>query len=687
MGFSESHLIENMEQLNTRRKLSMRRLPSRQVHLDFHTSELIPNVGSQFNKKQFQEALIAGHVNSITVFGKCHHGYYYYPTKVGMMHPGLEPDKDLAGEMMEACHEIGVYAPLYLTLGYSEVEARNHPEWIRKTKEGELTGPFHEFYEKPDEVRPEAYWLSLCSAGEYRAYLYEMTKEACDRYERLDGIFFDIVFMHGTCYCEHCLKGMRELGLDPEKIEDAQQYYEMQKKITLEGLNQIIKERHPDASIFYNSGGAEIHMPQYHFASTHFELEDLPTTWGGYDKMPMRARFFAGKDKDYLGMTGKFHRNWGEFGGYKTPEALRYECAAMLANGARISVGDQLHPLGKMDMDTYRNIGIAYSYVEQIEDYCFDTKETAKLGVMVSLERKKNDAIAKLLLDCQIDFDVVHNAADLMRFDTILLPDNYRLNESMGIAFDTFVKQGGKVFMLGGSGLKENADEFAFSVPFTYVGKSKADIDYMELKEKGSEDIPSSPILCYSSAHIVKGEGEVYSHIREPYFNRTYAKFCSHANTPYREEQAGYPGAIRGGNALYVAHELASMYLNTGATYHRRYFKWLLKQLYQAQSVDVEMPSQGRIHFVKREEANQYVLHLMYASPVNRGSVVVLEDFPTLQNTKVKISVLETIEKVTLIPQAKELPFDVEEHGISFMVPEVTGHQIVVLTYSERRRK
>ena len=35
-------------------------LPARQIHLDFHTSEHIPGVGSCFDKRQFQEALQAG---------------------------------------------------------------------------------------------------------------------------------------------------------------------------------------------------------------------------------------------------------------------------------------------------------------------------------------------------------------------------------------------------------------------------------------------------------------------------------------------------------------------------------------------------------------------------------------------------------------------------------------------------
>ena len=56
-------------------------LASRQVHLDFHTSEGIPGVGRKFDKKQWQKALRLGGINSVTVFAKCHHGWSYHPTE------------------------------------------------------------------------------------------------------------------------------------------------------------------------------------------------------------------------------------------------------------------------------------------------------------------------------------------------------------------------------------------------------------------------------------------------------------------------------------------------------------------------------------------------------------------------------------------------------------------------------
>ena len=73
----------------------------RQIHLDFHTSEHIPGIGAAFDPKEFVGTLRDAAVNSITIFAKCHHGWSYYPTKVGAPHPQLARP-DLMGDMVRA---------------------------------------------------------------------------------------------------------------------------------------------------------------------------------------------------------------------------------------------------------------------------------------------------------------------------------------------------------------------------------------------------------------------------------------------------------------------------------------------------------------------------------------------------------------------------------------------------------
>lgn len=657
----------------------VRKIPLRQVHLDFHTSPHIPDVASCFDKKQFQQMLQLGHVQSVTVFAKCHHGYCYYPTQVSTPHPGLMPGRDFTAELMDACHEIGVDAPVYVPMGWSALDAQEHPEWVMRNADGKMMGKNYDVTMPDDASKPETSWQHLCTASGYREHLFALTREICNRYKRLDGLFFDIAFIGKACYCESCLGGMREMGMDPQK--DAERYFQLQKKTTIDGLVAILHEAHPDATVFFNTGGADMLRPQWHYASTHFEMEDLPTVWGGYDKLPMRACFFEQLDKPYFGMTGKFHRAWGEFGGFKTPEALTQECAAIMAYGAGISIGDQMHPDGTMELQTYQNIGKAYDYVQKIEAYCIGGKQTATLGVLLSPDKQINEAMTKLLLDCQLDFGVVRDVTDLQQFDTVILPDRYRVPEAVGKALNDYLTAGGKLLLLGGSGLQQSANAFGINIPFTYQGPSEYDMDFFQLTQE-HEQIGQSPVLCYCSAHRVEGEGTVYSRVREPYFSRTYGKYCSHYNTPYSPAPACYPGAIQAGNVLYIAHELASIYSEYGATVHRRYFLWLLRRLHKVDPVEAQLPSQSRIHMVKHQ--GRYVLHLMYAAPIQRGQVSVLEDFPTLRNIPVTLHVPEQLQRAVMVPQQEPIPLERTADGWCLTVPELTGHQMIVFEYERR---
>src|SRR5579875_4033522 len=99
-------------------------LAPRQVHLDFHNSPLIPDVGRDFDADAFAATLADARVNSVTCFAKCHHGMSYYPTKVGVVHPSLR--RDLLGEQIEACHRRGIRVPVYVAVVWDEWAADHH---------------------------------------------------------------------------------------------------------------------------------------------------------------------------------------------------------------------------------------------------------------------------------------------------------------------------------------------------------------------------------------------------------------------------------------------------------------------------------------------------------------------------------------------------------------------------------
>ena len=79
----------------------IRNADSRCVHLDFHTSELIPDVGAKFDKEKFAKTLKDAKINSVTVFAKCHHGCFYYKGSKFFVHPGMQGS--LLDEQLDAC--------------------------------------------------------------------------------------------------------------------------------------------------------------------------------------------------------------------------------------------------------------------------------------------------------------------------------------------------------------------------------------------------------------------------------------------------------------------------------------------------------------------------------------------------------------------------------------------------------
>ena len=83
--------------------MAEKEIPFRQIHLDFHTSEAIQGVCSEFDAEEFAQTLEDAHVNSITLFSCGHHGNLYYDSKIfpEMVHPGLA-HRDLLREQSEA---------------------------------------------------------------------------------------------------------------------------------------------------------------------------------------------------------------------------------------------------------------------------------------------------------------------------------------------------------------------------------------------------------------------------------------------------------------------------------------------------------------------------------------------------------------------------------------------------------
>lgn len=671
-------LIVNSQTINSKKELKE---GTRQIHLDFHTSELIPNIGEKFNKKQFQEALKAGNVNAINVFAKCHHSWSYYPTKIGKMHPNLK--FDLMGQQIEACREIGVKVIVYVTVGWSATEAIEHPEWAVLDRSG--TNPYREMKKKLKPNETFKGWEYLAPEGPYADLILAQTKELLENYD-FDGFWFDIHRPELLNYNEWSRNDFATRGINVDDINAVQKRQIEKYEEFYSRIRTLVSSKKPNISVFFNGSTAtsDVKLPIFKFGlhnyNTKYDLEDLPTSWDGYDIFPWRSKYFANTSKEITAMSGKFHKSWGEFGGFKHPDALKYEAASMIAFGANVNIGDQLHPSGEMDMSTYKNIGIAFDYVKKIEEYGIGGVNRSRVGLLIGEKLAPIEGVVAMLLEKQIDFNVANTLKDWSDIEVLIITSGGVLETDIP-RIREFVKRGGKVIGLG-SGMLYNGQPF-LDAGAKYLGNGNYDIDFTLVNKQISNGLVESPFLNYKAAiRLQPSTGtEILAKIYEPYFSRTIDHYCSHENTPNKTEFAEHPAIIRKDNIIWFAHDIDKQYREEGARLQRDLFINALNLLLTKPFVKVTMPSAGRINLLHQSEKNRYVVHLLYASPIQRGSVRVIEDLVPLYNTPVTIDVPEKIKTATLIPSGKKLKLNRVDGKFQVIVPEFTCHAAVVFGY------
>ena len=655
----------------------------RQVHLDFHTGPAIPEVGQSFDKQDWQDKLKRAHVDSITCFSLCHHGLSYHPTKVGMMHPGLHCN--LLRKQMDACKEIGVNVPVYLTGGINNYAAYTHPEWRQIKPDGSPWGW---------AVSPlDPGFRLLCFNTGYLDYLCEHIIETATMFPEADGIFIDIIHDYPCC-CQRCIDGMMAEGLDPLNEADRKifgrmtlmKYY----KRTVEALRSVSS----DMPIFHNSGNIPIGDHEMLPYFTHLELESLPTGGWGYDHYPISAAYSRNLGMDFLGMTGKFHRAWGEFGSFKHPNALRYECSAMLAQNSKCSIGDQMHPCGKLDETTWDLIGSAYKEVEEKEQFCASAECAATTVILANSE--KDDGVigaARFLLENHLPFDIADVKMSLDRYQLLVLPFNRALTADEIEKVKAFLSRGGKVILTANAAQDQNGNT-CFDLGAEISGDSPFVPDYVRVSEQ-NKGLFRTPFLMQLRAKRMKCKnGTSYGKVYDSYFNRDMKHFCSHQHTPFVPEESGYDAVVLHNNILYFAHPVFELYRITGAVMHKDYIKGAMDHLMDSgyQVSTGNLPSNGRVTLMKQTKENRLICHILYAPTILRGGqrklegnqwesypTEIIEDIPDLHNVEITLQIKEDIKEIKLQTENTSLEFKKNGDFVTFTVPRFNCHTMAVI--------
>ena len=665
-----------------------RPLRYRQIHLDFHTSEHVPDVGAAFDPDAFVKAFKDAHVDSVTIFAKCHHGWSYYPTKVGAPHPTLARP-DLLGDMVKALNAADIASPIYISVQWDERNARLHPEW--RVVSPEPDNPF-----APGELT--ANWHTLCL--NHPAYFDELLAQSREVVRAYDppGLFFDIV-LAPDCLCAACMQTMQDMGLDPENPADRLKKDEAVNARFRSEMTDALASDFPGLGIFYNCGHIHKQGPERFEPYTHLEIESLPTGGWGYDHFPSGARYAAFLGLDYMSHTGKFHTSWGEFGGFKHPQALEYETAQMVALGAKCLVGDQLHPNGAINPDTYATIAPAYRRIEALQPVLEGARQVSEVAILSaeyfhpSGDRNNaiDDGVSQMLLELKYPFDVIDPSASFEDYRLLILPDAIPVDAVLGQRLADYEAQGGKILFSGDSG--RNADGRLMLPAGIELGEPvDFDPSYMRASRTLDSRLPESPFVVYGRARSVRAaEAEVLAEVVAPYFNRTYAHFCSHLHTPDDPEAAPLGAAVTlHGGVGYIAYPIFSIYRAIGQPLYKYLVRGLIERLLPDPALSTDLPSSGRATLTRQQSRGRHVLHLLYGPPQVRGHAVpnrtggtriieMIEDIPAIGPVTAQVRVPREPSRVFDAMTGDDVPWALGVDGtVDVTIPRLHIHAALV---------
>jgi Hypothetical glycosyl hydrolase 6/Beta-galactosidase trimerisation domain len=659
-------------------------LPHRMVHLDFHTGPRVPNVGAGFDPDAFARSFKDARAQSVTVFAKCHHGHLYFDTSRPERHPGLVAGLDLTGQQIEALHSAGIRAPIYISVQCDEYAADSHPEWVALTPElRQVRRPVTDAY--------HAGWQILDMSSPYQDYLAGQIEEVLGRYAPVDGMFLDMCWDQPSS-SQWARAGMKREGLDPRDDNDRARYARAVAHRYMERFAaMIVPAVRPGSPMttWFNSRPKLGLETEAKFVS-HIEVESLASgEAGGYDHLPYVGRAVREFGLPVAGMTGRFHRGWGDMASLKTEAALRYECCQMLMHGLSVSVGDLLPPSGVPTPGVYGLIGSVFSYLEDCQRHVAGGRPLAEVALLVDLQQgdvlgAEVTGALRALQQLRQQFGVVGRSADLDSYKVVVVPGSTTVDQALADKLVRYANSGGCIILAAAAAAgNAKGEELLRAFGWEIVGTAPFSTTFLRgVAQRSGEAPPLAPfgVRVHGESFVLDGTvpTEAMMELVFPYFERSYDAFSGHSYTP-PAVGSGRGAVVRNNAVIVLAAPLFSAIAEEGNPEYRRIIGECLDALLPRPILRVDGPVHLETSVVETDDA--FVVHLVSFLPsrLGRDLDLVYDPFP-LVNVKVELRAQTSPTRVSLEPAGQELPFGYEGSYARTRVTVLDGHAMVVFS-------
>lgn len=443
----------------------------RRFSVDIHVPDWDPALLSKFNAAEYVENMVRAGIQSLVQYTNSHVGLALWQTNIGQRHANLG-NRDFFGEVVAACRRQGIHPLAYFSVIHDNWAFEHHQDWRFHYADGSI---------------PTARYGFVCPNSPYREYVFACIKEIASRYQ-IDGMFFDMMFFPGVCYCQHCAaRFKREHGQDQPRVVDWdapswRAFQRARQNWLLEFANTCtatakqtrpgITVSHQFATVFHNWAVA---VPLQLAEVCDYVGGDF---YGGPTQHSLACKLYHGLTRNF---PFEFHtsrtRIYTDHVTAKPLEEIRIEAFMASAHAAALLLVDYINVDGTLNPAVYDFLGklnaqrAAFEpflggelladvaiYFDKESLYNPDEQKVEVTKLKASNQCPHRDAVngaARILQEAHIPFGVVTNAnlGRLSRFRAVILPSVLEMTSEQADLFRRFVADGGILYASGPSSL------------------------------------------------------------------------------------------------------------------------------------------------------------------------------------------------------------------------------------------
>ena len=674
----------------------------RQLHLDAHFGGF-KNIYLNFDAEGAAQLFDEAGVQMVSYFAKCWGGYSYYPTEIGLAHPGL--DRDFTGEMTAALKKRGIRCIVYFMMATERQLQKAHPEWVVNTD------PSVQQADQPVDSEVAI----MCFKSPYvDEYAIPQMKEIVQAYD-VDGFFLDIImqqFLQWTCYCPSCRELYRKTfgGEIPKDDSDpgAFAYRKWSNSFMEKHMAHVqaaLGEVKRDIEIINNYAWMiryPVTPPKY----VHHITWDTPTPKVGNFawNFSNEARYVSTLPDITWSCMNTRGNNWMDYS-LREPEAFLNECATLLAAGGGTYLSDIPYPHGNPDPAVMKVFGDVNRRTQELEPFltgCTPVKDTAVLHSADSIWSKNPlkpcstwipgpayfsvNGAHKALIEGHVQMGILNSEVFLDTIDgygALILADQRILSDQECEAVRRFVRNGGALIATAETATRnsDNLPRGAFGISdvlgVDFLSTSGTANGYLRTTPELSPfGIPEMDVQVMGSyTRVAARTAQTLLELVPPYEGIK-------SGTPPPDLTAAGPGVTMNsygqGKAVYCAVPLFSAYYSESTPVLRNLALWMLELVYPRERRTIALENTPiNVEVFYNERGRERFIHLVnYSGDKRETGTPQVQDFTTVHGCWVSVRLREKPARITSVPGGQTVPFRYSGGWASFEAEPLHVHSV-----------